>query len=678
MSEHEVGKDAQPGEERAPKLALLPGITVEGWHLELLEQASVEEMPGLGPLKVWVARAWVWPDGRVDGAPTYRRMTDEERRRIVEIVRVLQRADRRGIETGMWWERLESVAMQPNADLLDLAEWLADRSFDDRWDLLERARALLDEHDGAVDLLAARRLAESLDGIDEELGAVLLWLLARAGTPPEGGRVVDWVLAHELNGVGFAGVIDGFDALFGELVGRKPASTMPSRRDRAGVLRLRMQMTEEVIDQAREAAARAARTLAVSPPPEPARDEAPAPVRGAAEEARQEVRQSDVSAATLVFDPRAADAGPEGDAADASPAVARPDEASESQAVPRVEAGEAGGEPAGAGAEPEPSAAAEVVDLAGRIARLEGDRTVLRSELEHVAQRVDYLIERLEELGLLSGEGGPPPAIDDWAARRRSAEPWWKRNAMVVAAVALFAAALILFVVNAFAGRRAPGAKQGNASAHIAGKAGAAAEIRPGGPRIEGGPPQPAPAGPAREAARKEPPRASAGGDGAGASKALHARSAQDGQRAASSRGGNAADEGSEAEKRDVKSAAAVHDESAAQESAQGKDDPEVERERFGLAIEPSLALRERAKLMGAGGRKIVNVTDLPGADAIIGKCLLAPAKRKEYPHVLYQGFKPVWLSCAGEMRAVCDALGCPPEDACVTAAAWMKPCKRE
>ena len=105
-------------------------------------------------------------------------------------------------------------------------------------------------------------------------------------------------------------------------------------------------------------------------------------------------------------------------------------------------------------------------------------------------------------------------------------------------------------------------------------------------------------------------------------------------------------------------------------------DSPEVAAERYGVGIQPTHRLIERSKLHRFGEKDFVEVTDLPGGDALVDACIVSLARNEEYRRKIYKGYHPVRLSCAGEMKVICEILGCPPEQSCVTAASWVKPCR--
>jgi len=102
----------------------------------------------------------------------------------------------------------------------------------------------------------------------------------------------------------------------------------------------------------------------------------------------------------------------------------------------------------------------------------------------------------------------------------------------------------------------------------------------------------------------------------------------------------------------------------------------ELAAERYGVGINPSHRLISRSKLYRFGDRDFIPVTDLPGGDALVNACILSKAPVSAYRSRLYRGFTAIRLSCAGEMKVVCEILGCPSEQSCVTSASWVKPCK--
>jgi len=105
-------------------------------------------------------------------------------------------------------------------------------------------------------------------------------------------------------------------------------------------------------------------------------------------------------------------------------------------------------------------------------------------------------------------------------------------------------------------------------------------------------------------------------------------------------------------------------------------DSPEVAAERYGVGIQPTHRLIERSKLHRFQEKDFVEVTELPGGDALVDACIVSLARNEEYRRKIYRGYHPVRLSCAGEMKVICEILGCPPEQSCVTAASWVKPCQ--
>jgi len=114
----------------------------------------------------------------------------------------------------------------------------------------------------------------------------------------------------------------------------------------------------------------------------------------------------------------------------------------------------------------------------------------------------------------------------------------------------------------------------------------------------------------------------------------------------------------------------------AAEEKVSAEEARELAAERYGVGINPSHRLISRSKLYRFGDRDFIPVTDLPGGDALVNACILSKAPVSAYRSRLYRGFTAIRLSCAGEMKVVCEILGCPAEQSCVTSASWVKPCK--
>jgi hypothetical protein len=113
------------------------------------------------------------------------------------------------------------------------------------------------------------------------------------------------------------------------------------------------------------------------------------------------------------------------------------------------------------------------------------------------------------------------------------------------------------------------------------------------------------------------------------------------------------------------------------EETAEAAQDAEERlQERYGIGMQPTHRLTTLTKIFSYSRKLPYKVHELPGADALIDKCIIAMAPRQSYPAKVYPGYETILLSCAGEMKVVCEILGCEPQQACVTAASQVKPCQ--
>ena len=91
-----------------------------------------------------------------------------------------------------------------------------------------------------------------------------------------------------------------------------------------------------------------------------------------------------------------------------------------------------------------------------------------------------------------------------------------------------------------------------------------------------------------------------------------------------------------------------------------------------------NLALGTRSKVYSREARDAVELSTMPGGDAVLGRCLFSTATLEQAGTKAYPGYEPVAVRCDGEGAKLCEALGCfNPDGLCHLLASGVRGCSR-
>lgn len=93
--------------------------------------------------------------------------------------------------------------------------------------------------------------------------------------------------------------------------------------------------------------------------------------------------------------------------------------------------------------------------------------------------------------------------------------------------------------------------------------------------------------------------------------------------------------------------------------------------------FDATLALGERSKVYSRAARDAVDLSSLPGGDAVLSRCAFAAATLDEAGTKAYPGYEPVSIRCGAETARLCEALGCiSPDGVCHLLASNIRGCR--
>jgi hypothetical protein len=641
-------------------LLVHPGLEVRPDALSRIAPAQPRELSSVGEVWIWA----VWSDSRSPSSEQEwltKRATRDEARRLGELAKEINALDR----AAELRPALLRLAAEPNLDVLSAAESVASIPAERRGVVLERVAKSAAKAAGPLSLQAADRIVRGAEMADVrapiDAMRALLYLLTHHEERPNEQEVVSWMLRLEEGGAGLSGLIGRLDALFQSATGRRPNSTRQSRLDRAAALRSRLQggspaAPKNVPDpKPRPSNERAAPVAAA--PPMPAAESRPV-TPAAARVAEGQPRED----ATTVVRPVA-------DAVAAAP-IAVPSASAPAKTKATIDAGPPSTQEraveVSAGRAPGDTAA-----VAKTVSRLERELEMLRGEVATLKEQLQFVLERglegreewtsapvsLDELPRTAGPRG------SFGLRLPERWPVYAAGALLVGAVGIFG----WQALKSSPPEQAPPALTEPAGGEAAAPAPRALPERAAAKSAAGAtdaPPQaaPSPAAPA-DPAPPQPGSEAAIGDEALADAPENPAMVAEPTDAPEGEGGSV-------EQPAPAEGAATEGAAAAPANA------EQVAERFGLGLAATHRITSMTKIFGYKQKEPFRIEELPGGDAIIDQCIVALAPRETYPKKLYSGYRTISLSCAGELRAVCDYLGCEPQQSCVTAASWVKPCE--
>ena len=659
------------GDGNTPFLRVSPGMAVSSEHLEKLTGLSPASVDGVGPMEVWATFGRVERDGSRTGGFKKKRVGWDEARRLQELVREVGWSPEQEVSRS----KIESIAALPNGDILSAAEAVAEVDPEARVSLAERC-AEVHGGRGAESLSLVDAVAAASDVRNDDIRAprevieMTLWLMGHYGT--EGSHdLLAWFLGFEEGVHGLTGVVTACDDFYRTLTGLRPSSTLQSRIDRASALRFRIAVTHAT-----------PKTPALlggygNPLNEPLNED---PLGDTLHDARviqdddlepshegdsEEAQETEVFEHALVAEVPKPTAsvqeyvGKDDLHAESEPATVEDRVlALESQllsvdekldrVLAQFEANSGTGGSRGSGLLIGLAAAAVIGGLVF-FSICSGDEGKDSKEVETAAPRV--------------GERFPGVLLGDRAADSDASEEVGSRDA----------AAMV-------ASEEPSPAPEGERDTDVARDGSVVAEL------AEALPPLPEEEVAVLAETQEEVFPVAVEGvlpegdeplavDEEAIPEAV-AEALVESEEAALE---EAAPEEAAPEKAALEEAAP---EKAALEEAALEGEPEEGRtervaERYGLGFKATHRLTKRSKLYRFTDKEFVEVTALPGGDALVDECIVAEAPRSRYRHKIYRGYQTIYLSCAGEMKVICEQLGCEPQQRCVTAAGWVKPCKK-
>ena len=645
------------GETEVPMLRVSPGMAVSSEHLEKLNGVTPDVVDGIGPMEVWASFGLVYPTS-CEGNFKKKRVGWDEARRLQELVREVGW----GPEAAASRTAIEGIAELPNGDILSAAEALAEVDSEARASIAARCWEVTRSLSNGLTLVDAVGAAAQVRNDDirapREVIEMALWLMGKAGDIGD-EDFLGWVLAHEEAQEGLTGVVASCDEFYKEVTGSRPSSTLQSRADRASSLRFRIAVTDST-------------------------PKTPALVGGYDAEETALAEEVPEKAPGLVEEPVIQDADPveesgfdevafEETTPDLPDVVGTPLVSREAVTTP----------------EPKLPSAEMAVPNNSEEGGLEDRISVMELQLERISKDLDSL--------MLS-----PPG-------RGSSSPMVVIGLAALVALAIYLMTGVSSPVEDQPEATAPRVTDSYASNNFAEgdpeRDEVEAGVEPGDPVAKGGEEDPVvpdvpkaaeteekapiadapevPQEPADSESQAEADERSASPEESQPTEAPVPEDEGAGQEAERAEG----EQAQEAAVEEVSPTDAIQEpvleEKGGAVDAQGgtaASPTEEERvaERFGLGFKATHRLTKRSKLFRYGTRDFVEVTDLPGGDALVDECIVAKAPRSRFRHKVYKGYQTIYLSCAGEMKVICERLGCEPQQRCITAAGWVKTCKKK
>ena len=670
-------------------LRVSPGMAVSGEHLEKLGSHPSEPVDGVGPMEVWATYGEIFPT-RIEGEFKRKRVGWDEARRLQELVREAGWSPGGLVHRGT----IEGIAKKVNGDLLSACEAIAEMPSESRSLIFERCKEVVAQ--GAPSTLisavsSASKVRNDDLRVPREVIELTLWLLS-CEEENEETDLLRWMLHYEENKVGLTGVIGACDELYTEVTGSRPSSTLQSRLDRTSTLRFRVSVTDATPMTPALIGEVGAGTVM-------GRDDTLVEETSSGE---LESAFGDELATTLVdlpsVDTPVADElntvakASDGDSEEASAAAPSPvpEEVEPTHQTYALNSGETGSE----------------VPVEDRLRDLEKKMDELAVLLETVPQTPSgvsggtfrtmlvsvssALIAALLVLGAGKLGGSGETSVGEYQTAPRISKKF---------AQASFGEITPDAVVGGVVAEVVPEPSQKSTS--LEGKVAQANALSEKKVPPSGNPPSPVieeSVGIETETAAvneqplvkpaletdDSPPSELVVEEAAEAEPAAQEASEQpETVQADELAVGNASDE-------DV--ANDSPDNGAQGESPEppksGTEDSDGETkakplakeqvaEKYGLGFKATHRLTKRTKLFQYGSRNFIEVTALPGGDALVDECIVAKAPRRLFRHKIYKGYQTIYLSCAGEMKVICEQLGCKPQQRCITTAGWVKPCKK-